>query len=129
MSAEFIGSGNMAAVPELKYVPVRGEQKPVCELRVYFDRMVPDGDNGFREEGGFFMTASIWGPRAEHLHKHLTKRSRVRVEGTLKMTTWKDSVTDEDRSKLVIDADHVSLCMTRIKGVEYTEKKVEANAA
>ena len=33
----------------------------VAELRVYFDRSVPDGDGGFEDRGGFWLTANLWG--------------------------------------------------------------------
>ena len=53
MANHFEGRGNLAAAPELKQVEVDGEQRTVAELRIYFDRSVPDGDGGFEDRGGF----------------------------------------------------------------------------
>ncbi|MGH8531652.1 MAG: tyrosine-type recombinase/integrase [Gammaproteobacteria bacterium] len=40
--------------------PVVGEPRTVTELRVYFDRQVPDGNGGFEDRGGFWLPVHLW---------------------------------------------------------------------
>jgi single-strand DNA-binding protein len=51
---EFIGEGNLGQDPELRAVQSGGGDKAVANLRVYFDRRVPDGGGGFEDKQGFW---------------------------------------------------------------------------
>lgn len=124
MSNRFEGRGNLGSDPVLKYVDVAGEKRAVCELRVYFDRQVRDGDD-WKEQGGFWLDVAHWGRRAEQAGKLLTKGCRVFVVGTLVQETWADKTTGEERQKLVLDADSVDLDLLRVEAVKFVEKRGE----
>ncbi len=117
MANRFEGRGNLAAVPELKRVQVDGEERLVAELRIYFDRQVPDGDGGFTDRGGFWLTANLWGDRAEVVSNLLPKGARVHVTGTLVQDTWNDKESGEERRALELVADYVSLDLGRVDGL------------
>lgn len=117
MANRFEGRGNLAAAPELKRVQVDGEERLVAELRIYFDRQVPDGDGGFIDRGGFWLSANLWGQRAEQVAALLPKGARVHVTGTLVQDTWTDKETGEPRKAVELVADYVSLDLGRLEGV------------
>ena len=124
MSNRFEGRGNLGNDPVLKYVDVAGEKRAVCELRIYFDRQVRDGDE-WKEQGGFWLDVAYWGRRAEQAGKLLAKGCRVSVLGTLVQETWVDKTTGEERHKLVLDADSVDLDLIRVDSVKFAEKRGE----
>ena len=117
MANRFEGRGNLATAPELKRVQVDGEERVVAELRIYFDRQVPDADGGYTDRGGFWLTANLWGPRAEQVAALLPKGARVHVTGTLVQDTWTDKQTGEERRAVELVADYVSLDLGRVEGV------------
>ena len=117
MANRFEGRGNLAAAPELKHVQVDGEERLVAEMRIYFDRRVPDGDDGYTDRGGFWLTASLWGVRAELAANLLPKGARVHVNGTLVQHTWNDKDSGEERRATELVADYVSLDLGRVEGV------------
>ena len=80
---EFIGEGNLGQEPELRAVQSGGADKSVANLRVYFDRRVPDGDGGFKDKQGFWLNVELWGDRATHVARLCAKGSRVAVVGSL----------------------------------------------
>ncbi|MGH8534824.1 MAG: single-stranded DNA-binding protein [Gammaproteobacteria bacterium] len=121
MSNHFIGRGNLGANPELKQVSVEGESRTVTELRVYFDRQVPDGNGGFEDRGGFWLPVHLWGPRGEGVAKLLPKGARVRVEGTLVHDTWEDK-DGETVSRIEVQADSIDLDLSRVEAVTFRAK-------
>lgn len=123
MSNRFEGRGNLGNDPVLKWVDMDGDEKrAVCELRVYFDRQVRDGES-WKEQGGFWLNVNYWGKRGEQASKLLIKGCRVAVTGTLIQETWADKTSGEERQKLVLDADSVDLDLIRVESVNFTEKR------
>ncbi len=121
MSNQFIGRGNLGADPGLKHVELEGESRRVVELRIYFDRPVPDGEAGFIDKGGFWLPVNLWGPKAEVIAKHLRKGARVRVEGTLVQDTWEDRDGSEV-SRIEVQANSVDLDLARVEAVTFRSK-------
>ncbi|MDD5395370.1 MAG: single-stranded DNA-binding protein [Thiothrix sp.] len=123
MGNRFEGRGNLGNDPVLKFVEVAGgEKRAVCELRVYFDRQVKDGDN-WKEQGGFWLNVSYWGKRGEQAGKLLVKGCRVSVVGMLVQESWADKETGEEKSRLVLEADSVDLDLLRVESVRFVEKQ------
>ena len=120
----FEGRGNLGSDPVLKWVDVAGDKRAVCELRVYFDRQIRDGES-WKEQGGFWLNISYWGKRAEIASKLLVKGCRVVVIGTLAQDTWVDKDSGEEKSRLVLDADTVDLDLLRVESVRFAEKRAE----
>jgi single-strand DNA-binding protein len=123
MSNRFEGVGNVGTAPELRWVDVRGEQRPVLELRVYFDRRVPRGDGQFEDDGGFWLTVSQWGSRAEGLAKLLQKGARIQVQGTLRQEEWQDRESGANRSELRVTADAIFIDPVCLESVTYRPKR------
>jgi single-strand DNA-binding protein len=120
MSSEFHGGGNLGGIPSLRQVPVSGgERRAVADMRVYFDRRVPKGDGQFEDEGGFWATVSIWGPRAETAARLLQKGARIHVRGTLFMHRWTPAEGGAERDELRVQADHISLDLGCLEAVTY----------
>ncbi|GAC1626342.1 MAG: single-stranded DNA-binding protein [Nevskia sp.] len=118
----FSGVGNLGDKPKFKTVPISDEMRDVLELRVYFDRPVPDGDGSYADKGGFWLTANLWGNRAKPLSELLDKGMRVRVEGTLIQETWEDR-EGEERSGMKLDLDAVALELVRVSGIEMRQRE------
>lgn len=121
----FNGVGNLGDRPKLKSVPVGDEVRDVLDLRIYFDRPVPDGDGSFADKGGFWLNANLWGNRAKPLSDLLDKGMRVRVEGTLIQETWEDR-EGEERTGMKLDVDALALELVRVASIEMRAR--EANA-
>ncbi len=122
MATRFIGKGNLGDAPTLKQVEVKGEKRPVAELRVYFDRLVPEGDDDFVDKGGFWLNVSYWGSRGETAARLLCKGARVRVEGVLVEHQWEDGETGEARSRLELIADDITLDLGRVESFILRQK-------
>ena len=116
MSTFFSGTGNLGHAPTLTRVDVDGEQRPVAEMRVFFDRPVKLEDGGYADGGGFWLTVSLWGWRAEAAAKLLPKGARVFASGRLREETWEDDYGDP-HSRVRLDADYLTvdlLCVDAI---------------
>lgn len=113
----FSGVGNLGDKPKHKSVQVGDESRDVLDLRIYFDRPVPDGDGSYTDKGGFWLNANLWGNRAKPLSELLDKGMRVRVEGTLIQETWEDR-EGEERSGMKLDLDAVALELVRVANIE-----------
>ena len=122
MGNRFTGRGNMGAVPTLKHVEIDGESRPVADLRIYFDRPVPDGEGGFEDRGGFWLDVSLWGAKALAAAQILPKGARVSVSGTLAQHVWTDSDSGEERSRIELRADHVDLDLARVEQVGFRKR-------
>ncbi len=117
----FSGVGNLGDKPKHKSVQVGDEARDVLDLRIYFDRPVPDGDGSYTDKGGFWLNANLWGSRAKPLSELLDKGMRVRVEGTLIQETWEDREGDE-RSGMKLDLDAVALELVRVANIEMRQR-------
>ncbi|TCJ15196.1 single-stranded DNA-binding protein [Parasulfuritortus cantonensis] len=129
MGNEFRGTGNLGAAPVLKMVAVKGEDRPVCELRVFFDEYSRDAKGEIQQSGGFWLTGSVWDRRAEATAKLLRKGARVRVEGRLKEESWADKDTGEEKSEFRLVIDDVFLALSRIESVTFKEKSGAGEAS
>jgi single-strand DNA-binding protein len=122
MANTFRGRGNLAAAPILTHRNVNGEPRSVADLRVYFDRPVPDGEDGFTDRGGFWLNVSLWGPRAETAARVLAQGARVAVEGHLVQHSWTDESSGETRARLELRAERVDLDLVCVEQVTYRAK-------
>jgi single-strand DNA-binding protein len=121
----FHGAGNLGDRPKLKSVPLGDEIRDVLELRLYFDRPVPDGEGSYTDKGGFWLNANLWGNRAKPLSELLDKGMRVRVEGTLIQETWEDR-EGEERSGMKLDLDTLALELVRVASIEMRARDTAA---
>lgn len=108
--------GNLTRNPELKSI-ASGAQ--VCELGLALNRQWTD-TNGQKQEEVTFVDISFWGKNAENASKYLSKGSPVYVEGRLQLSSWKDSQTGQDRSKLRIVGERIQFLGSPRHGNEET---------
>jgi single-strand DNA-binding protein len=128
MSNKFVGTGNLGADPVLTS-PVGDEQRQVADMRIYFDRPVRDHDSEqFEDRGGFWLDVSAWDRLANDVMRILKKGMRVKVEGSLKHTTWADEISGENRSKWVLYADEITLVLGRLESTQLRHSTKETSA-
>lgn len=128
MSNEFRGTGNLGDNPSLKTVQVKGEDRKVTEIRVFFDEYKPDGQGGFEQSGGFWMNVSLWDKRGEDAAQHLRKGARIHVAGRLTEQEWTDKESGEVRKAMQLNADEVYLSLSRLEEVKFRPKAQEGVA-
>lgn len=116
MTIEFSGTGNLGVTPVLRHVQVGDETRPVTDLRIFFDRRVKQEDGSYEDQGGFWITTSVWGWRAEAIAKLLPKGARVYASGRLRQETWQDD-GDEQHSRLQLDADYLTVDLVCIEQI------------
>lgn len=125
MSNVFVGKGNLGTAPALKRVSVSGEDRAVCELRVFFDEYSRDAQGEIQQSGGFWLSCSAWDRLAEAAAKLLRKGARVKVEGRLREETWQDKTSGEMKSEFRLAVDDVTLALSRIESVQFRERVTE----
>lgn len=124
---QFASEGNIGRDPVLKYVPVKGEQKPVIEfdVRFVFDK-INQQTGQYEDNGGFWATVTYWGKRAEHANTILRSGIRVYVEGELSQDEFIASKGERAGQVLTanhITADFVGLSLLGIESVNFTQRK------
>jgi single-strand DNA-binding protein len=127
MSNVFVGKGNLGTAPTLKRVSVSGEDRSVCELRVFFDEYSRDAQGEIQQSGGFWLTCSAWDRQAESPAKLLRKGARVKIEGRLREETWQDKTSGEMKSEFRLAVDDVTLALSRIESVQYRGKATDSS--
>lgn len=123
MSNRFVGDGNLGDNPALKTVTVKGEDRKVAEMRVFFGEYRSDGNGGVEQSGGFWLTVSVWDRLAENVAQHLRKGARVHVEGRLQLNTWEKD--GEEFESFSLSADDVTLKLSRLENVAFRAKRDE----
>lgn len=108
MSNEFRATGNIGQAPTLRTVKVNGEDRSVVDLRVYFDRRIPMKDGSYEDDGGFWLTVSVWGSRADNAFKLLTKGMRIEVIGPLRLESWENDA-GEVKNEFRLTADKITI--------------------
>ena len=122
MSTRFIGTGNLGSDPDFKS-PVGDEERQVADMRIYFDRPVQDKESKqFEDKGGFWLDVSAWDRLAVDVVRVLKKGMRVKVEGSLKHNTWTDESSGEERSRMVLYADEMTLVLSRVETIQIRQK-------
>ena len=127
MSTKFIGTGNLGGNPDLKS-PVGEDQRQVADMRIYFDRpvLVMDKESKqFEDKGGFWLDVSAWDRLSLDVMRVLRTGMRVKVEGSLKCNTWKDESSSEEKSRMVLYADEITLVLARVETVQVRQKQTE----
>jgi single-strand DNA-binding protein len=98
-------------------------------MRIYFDRRVPTDEEGeFEDRGGFWISASLWGKRAEAAAKVLDKGMRVFAIGTLHSETWIDPDSAEARIEMRLRLDYLALDFSRVESVRMSAKRTHEAA-
>lgn len=126
MSNEFQGSGNIGQAPVLRTVKVNGENRSVADLRVYFDRSIPLDDGTYEDGGGFWLTVSVWGHRADSAVKLLCKGMRIHVTGSLRLDSWENDA-GEAKNEFRLTADKISIDPVCLDSVQLRKRNGQAD--
>jgi single-strand DNA-binding protein len=111
-------------------MPYRHSQLAMADMRIFFDRPVKQKDGRFGNGGGFWVTASIWGWRAEAAAKLLPKGARIFARGRLREETWDDD-QNERHTQLRLDAEYLTvdlLCIDKLTLRTRSDAAEEAEA-
>jgi single-strand DNA-binding protein len=91
--------GNLTRDIEIKYTPggTAVANPSLAVNRKWFDKQT----NTNKDEVAF-VDCTLWGRTAEVAAEYLRKGSQVLFEGRLAQETWKDKATGQNRSKLTV---------------------------
>lgn len=90
--------GNLTRDPELTYT---AKGTPVAEFGIAVNEKRKDAQGNEKEET-LFADVTFFGKVAEIIGKHLIKGRPVYIEGRLKLETWQDKTSGQQRSKMKI---------------------------
>lgn len=126
----FFGEGNIGRDPVLKYVSVKGVQKPVVEFDVRFSYDKLNAETGeYEDNGGFWASVSFWGKRAETAYKILKSGVRVFVIGEQSQEEFiatKGERVGQTLTATNISASHIGLSLLGIDSVNFTPRKTKS---
>lgn len=95
-------SGNLTRDPELRATP-SGQQVLTFGVAVNDRRRNQQGE---WEDVPNYVDCVVFGSRAEALSKHLSKGSKVAIEGKLRYSSW-ETKDGQHRSKLEVSVDEI----------------------
>lgn len=116
--------GNLTSDPSSKTITVKGESRTITEIRIFADVYRRDGDNLVQDDDkSTGVNVTIWNERqAGAVVEHLRKGARVRAEGDLFLEQWRDRESGAPRAGLRMDAESVTLVLTRVEKIEFRAK-------
>jgi single-strand DNA-binding protein len=91
--------GNLGDKPELRF---SASGTAVLKMRVATSESRPDGEGHWKPHTEWHR-ATIFGKRAEALHKHLRKGSAVLLEGRLHTSSYEKEGTKRYSTEIVVD--------------------------
>jgi len=92
--------GRLGKDPELRYT---GSGSPVTTFTVAAGRQWKDSNGEQRDETEWFSIV-VWNKLAEICSQHLSKGSRVYIEGRLQTRSWEDTQTGQTRYRTEVVA-------------------------
>lgn len=94
--------GNLTRDPEIRYT---GNNMAIAKLGLAVNRRYRTADGQVKEETTF-VDCDAFGKTAETIGKFLTKGRPIFIEGHLRLDTWQDKQSGENRSKLKVVVDN-----------------------
>jgi single-strand DNA-binding protein len=95
--------GNLTRDPEARRT---NNGTSVVKLGIAINRKWKDGQGNPMEET-VFVDVDVWAKTADFCRDYLRKGNRVFIEGRLKLDTWQDQSTGQNRSRLGVVAESV----------------------
>ena len=100
-----IHMGNLTRDVELRYLP---SGMAVADIGLAVNDRVKTQDGEWADQP-VFLDITLFGRQAEIAAEYLEKGSECVVEGRLKMDSWQDKTTGQQRTKLKIIGENVQL--------------------
>jgi single-strand DNA-binding protein len=115
--------GRLGTEPDMRYT---SNGNPVTTFRVSSCRQWKDSSGDLREETEWFSIVT-WNKLAEICNQHLSKHTRVYLEGRLQTRSWEDQTSGQTRYKTEIVASDMIILENRVQrengyGSEPTEE-------
>ena len=105
--------GNLTRDPQVKYIP---SGTAVAELGLAVNRTWYDKNTNQKKEDVTFVDVTLWGRQAEIAGEYLSKGRSVLIEGRLQLDTWQDKETGQNRSKLKVVCENMTMVGGRNDG-------------
>ena len=105
--------GNLTRDPQVKYLP---SGTAVADFGLAVNRTWYDKNTQQKKEDVTFVDVTLWGRTAEIAGEYLSKGRSVLIEGRLQMDTWQDKETGQNRSKLKVVGENMTMVGSRGDG-------------
>lgn len=105
--------GNLTRDPQVKYIP---SGTAVAELGLAVNRTWFDKATNQKKEDVTFVDVTLWGRQAEIAGEYLSKGRAVLIEGRLQLDTWQDKESGQNRSKLKVICENMTMVGGRNDG-------------
>jgi single-stranded DNA-binding protein len=125
MSIQAIVRGNLTKDPEAREIKVGGEVRRVVDIRIFSDEYRREGDQLVQDDDRCVgVDVTIWAERlGEQAITHLRKGCRVEASGAMHLHRYKDRETGEQRASLQMNADIVTLVLSRIDSIVFSTSR------
>lgn len=98
--------GNLTRDPQVRYTP---SGTAVTELGLAVSRQWFDKQTNSKKEDTTFVDVTVWGRTAEVAGEYLSKGRPVLIEGRLQLDTWQDKESGQNRSKLKVVCENMTM--------------------
>ena len=98
--------GNLTRDPQVRYTP---SGTAVADIGLAVNRTWFDKQTNTRKEDVTFVDVTLWGRTAEVAGEYLSKGRAVLIEGRLHLDTWQDKESGQNRSKLKVVAEQMTM--------------------
>ena len=105
--------GNLTRDPQVRYIP---SGTAVAEIGLAVNRTWFDKQSNTRKEEVTFVDVTLWGRTAEIAGEYLAKGRQVLIEGRLHLDTWQDKESGQNRSKLKVVGENMTMVGSRNEG-------------
>lgn len=89
-------AGNITRAPEMRYTP---KGTAITKVGLAVNRAWKDND-GKKHEDVLFVDVDFFGKTAETISEWFNKGSAILIEGRLKLDTWEDKKTKEQKQRI-----------------------------
>ena len=105
--------GNLTRDPQVRYLP---NGSAVCDVGLGLNRTWFDKTTQQKKDEATFVDVTLFGRQAEIAGEYLQKGRQVLIEGRLKLDTWQDKESGQNRSKLKVVCENLVLVGGRDQG-------------
>lgn len=102
--------GNLTRDPEVRYIP---SGSAVTDIGLAVNRTWFDKTANQKREEVTFVDVTLWGRTAEIAGEYLSKGRPVLIEGRLHLDTWQDRESGQNRSKLKVIGESMTMLGSR----------------
>lgn len=115
--------GNLTRDPQTRYTP---SGTAVAEIGLAVNRSWYDKQTQQRKEEVTFVDVTLWGRQAEVAGEYLSKGRSVLIEGRLQLDQWQDKESGQNRSKLKVVGESMTMVGGRGEGGERSQIQPKA---